>query len=186
MPQSKEETTHDTMRFFNLVPRSTRICDRCSQRHLRAYRVSSFVLFNLSAVGLKESSLILLFSLCFSFVSVFLYADAHLRLFFSKKKKKKEKRGKENGKISVVGTKRSGRRMRKGKHCGKRITRTRVSEEPHSLKHSCERTVGICDRDCDEIGRRNDLNLPRTLWSNDMKIKEERPKERDTESKSGS
>lgn len=49
-------------------------------------RLSSFgfMLFNLSVVGLKESSLVLLFSLCFSFEIIFLYSYARLLLSFSK------------------------------------------------------------------------------------------------------
>lgn len=39
-PQRKKKAIHDATRFFNLVRRSVRICDRCSHRYLHAYRVS--------------------------------------------------------------------------------------------------------------------------------------------------
>lgn len=89
IPQRKKKAIHDATRFFNLVRRSVRICDRCSHRYVSA-RLSSFgfMLFNLSVAGLKESSLVLLFSLCFPFEIIFLYSYARLLLSFSKKMQK--------------------------------------------------------------------------------------------------
>lgn len=40
IPQRRKKAIHDATRFFNLVRRSVRICDRCSHRYLHAYRVS--------------------------------------------------------------------------------------------------------------------------------------------------